>query len=101
MDAIPSLRRVVRARWIIFALASAVSAAGSDALSGARHQNSAELAELARQHEESDLGRAWDYAEQARVAAQTPREQLAAELRRGVIQRRSGDYTEALATTRA
>lgn len=93
---------MVRTCAIMLVLASvAWSAERRAAASSPAAEDWATLIELARKHESIDLGQAWSYAEQARAAADTADEELAADLRRGAIQRRRGDYDAALLTARA
>lgn len=64
-------------------------------------QGVAELVEQVRALESVDLARAWELSAHARAAAKTPYDRALVELRRAAIQRRRGDYSDALATVEA
>ncbi|MES2691847.1 MAG: ATP-binding protein [Verrucomicrobiota bacterium] len=84
-----------------FLLFSALVAVADAAESGAAaSQGVVELVDQSRVSEVTDLGRAWELAEQARAIARTPYDRALVELRRGALQRRRGDYNEAMATAR-
>lgn len=88
----------VRALLLLLWLAAT---AGAPAAEASRAATFPELLELAGRHETVDLARALGFAEQAHAAARTPNERARADLRRGSILRRRGDYEAALATARA
>lgn len=64
-------------------------------------QGVAELVEQVRALESVDLAKAWELSAHARAAAKTPYDRAFVELRRAAIQRRRGDYADALATVQA
>ncbi len=64
-------------------------------------EKSALLSELSAAIETDDTARAWEYAEQARREALTPTDEVRADTRRAALQRRRGEYADALATARA
>lgn len=64
-------------------------------------QGVAELVEQVRALESVDLARAWELSAHARIAAKTPYDRALVELRRAAIQRRRGEYADALATVEA
>jgi signal transduction histidine kinase len=92
--------RLVRVSLLVLCCVAAGMRRADAATTEAPAETVAQLVERARQLETTDLVRAWELAEAARAQARTPLEVAQAELRRGAIQRRRGEYEAALATAR-